>query len=641
MSVTKIAVLISGLSYDSQRRFVEGLLESALPDGAQLYFFVCDAEDYHSLSVYETGEYNIYSLPDFSLYDAIIGYFDTIHNVDVVNEIINRVRASGKPCVSVNTLIEDFICLKLENQSGLRDIFNHLYRHHKVTDFFYISGARDNTEAQERLEAVRDFMHKRGLSFSEDDIYYGNYSFPSGYTGMDTLLSSGRPLPQAVVCANDKMAIGAITRCREAGIRVPDDLIVTGFDDSVLAQIHQPGLTTVRRSEIHCGHMAYELARDAVQTGAHPQPQAIYGEVLFSGSCGCPEAEKMNVSDLRDRLMDQIFRTETETYFIKTLMAEVTSLNNFSDFLSVFGNYTRRLNLGDVFINLCGDAEQYRHEIENDANGIGAGRDLSVYAATSTMVLGYLDGRQLEPVIFNTADIIPPQYTSSDQGRFWFVFPLHHRDHCFGSIVFGNKREVFQTQTMNLFALAVCNSLETILEYDRKTSLMNKLDKLRQEDPLTRIYNRAGAAQHWPELIQYAQKEKLFPAAIFMDIDDLKGVNDRYTHEEGDRYITAVADVIRSCCGPHDLAIRFGGDEFIVYTAVTSSAEVEKLITSIRATLEEYNQAHPTGYDRGVSIGRFICDDVSKADPDMMTSRADSDMYYEKRNKKTLRNSRG
>lgn len=640
MSVTKIAVLISGLSYDSQRRFVEGLLESAVPDGAQLYFFVCDAEDYQSLSVYETGEYNIYALPDFSLYDAIIAYFDTIHNVDVVNNIIDRVRSSGKPCVSVNTLVEDFICLKLENQSGLRDIFHHLYRHHKVTDFFYISGARDNADAQERLEAVRGFMHDRGLPFGEDDIYYGNYSFPSGYTGMDTLLASGRPLPQAVVCANDKMAIGAIARCREAGIRVPEDLIVTGFDDSYLAQIHQPSLTTVRRSETRCGNMAYELACDAVQSGTHPQPQAIYGEVIFSGSCGCPEAEQMNVSDLRNRLMDQIFRTETETYFIKSLMAEVASLNDFHHFLSVFASYAQKLDLGDVFINLCGDAEQYRHEIDNDTNGIGAGRDLSVYSVSSTMVLGYQNGQMLEPAIFNTTDIIPPQYASSKEGQFWFIFPLHHRNYCFGTIVFGNKREVFQTQTMNLFALAVSNSLETIQEYDRKTSLMNKLDKLRQEDPLTHIYNRAGAVQHWPELIRYAREEKLFPAAIFVDIDDLKGVNDRYTHEEGDRYIKAVADVIRGCCGPHDIAVRFGGDEFIVYAAVTSAADVEKRITAIRESLNGYNQAHPSSYDRGVSIGRFICDDVDKADPDMMVSRADSDMYHEKRSKKLRRNSR-
>ena len=483
-------------------------------------------------------------------------------------------------------------------------------------------------------------MHEHHLPFGENDIYYGNYAFPSGYAGMDALLASGRPLPQAVVCANDKMAIGAITRCREAGIRVPEDLIVTGFDDSILAQIHQPGLTTVRRSEAHCGSMAYELARDAVLNGTHPQPQAIYGEVLFSGSCGCPEAEHMNVSDLRDRLMSQIFRTETETYFIKTLMAEVTSLNDFRHFLSVFGTYVQKLNLGDVYINLCGDAEQYRHDIDNDANGIGAGRDLSVYSATSTMVLGYQNGQLLEPVIFNTADIIPPQYAMSEKGQCWFVFPLHHRDYCFGSIVFGNNREVFQTQTMNLFSLAVSNSLETILEYDRKTSLMNKLDKLRQEDPLTRIYNRAGAVQHWPELIRYAREEKLFPAAIFMDIDDLKGVNDRYTHEEGDRYITAVSEVIRSCCGPHDIAVRFGGDEFIIYTAVAESEDVEKQIAAIRATLDAYNKAHPNGYDRGVSIGRFICDDVSKADPDVMTSRADSDMYYEKRSKKDLRNSR-
>lgn len=162
---TKIAVIVSGLSYDSQRRFVEGVLEGAKPDGTDLFFLVCDAEDYQSRTVYETGEFNIYSLPDFSLFDAIIGYFDTIHDVDVVSDIIDRIRRSGKPCVSINTYVEDFICLKLDNQTGLRDILDHLYEEHKVRSIYYISGAPDNTDATERLQTVRTFLRERNITF--------------------------------------------------------------------------------------------------------------------------------------------------------------------------------------------------------------------------------------------------------------------------------------------------------------------------------------------------------------------------------------------------------------------------------------------------------------------------------------------
>lgn len=628
------------MSYDSQRRFVEGLLESARPDGADLFFFVCDVEDYKSHSIYETGEFNIYSLPDFSLFDAVIGYFDTIHDVDVVSEIIDRIRRSGKPCVSVNTYVEDFICLKLDNQSGLRDILDHLYEQHKVRSIYYISGAADNADATERLQTVRGFLRERNITITKDNIYHGNYTYPSGYQGMDALIRSGRPLPDAVVCANDKMAIGAISRCREAGIRVPEDLLVTGFDNSMLAQIHQPGITTVRRSETYCGSQAYELAKDAVMTGTHPHPQNIYGEAVFSASCGCPEPNVMSTSDLREQLMSQIFITETETYLIKTLQAEVSALNNYDDFLSVFNGYVQKLNLGDVYISLCGNPEQYAREIDNITNGIGTGRDVTRFTGTSTAVLAYRNGEFLKPTVFHTADIIPPDYVQTGKGNFYFIYPLHHRKHCFGFIVFGNRKEVCNTQTMNLFALSVSSSLENILEYDRMSSLMNKLDKLRLEDPLTRIFNRAGVSAHWPDLIRKATDENLFPAAIFMDMDDLKSVNDRYTHEEGDRYITAVADVLRQCCGPDDLLVRFGGDEFVVFTAVASVKGIEEQIRCIRKAMNDYNEAHPCGYVRSISIGHYICDEIKNADPDIMISRADSDMYYEKRSKKSRRNIR-
>lgn len=637
---TKIAVIVSGLSYDSQRRFVEGLLESAEPDGTDLFFLVCDVEDYQSRTVYETGAFNIYSLPDFSLFDAIIGYFDTIHDVDVVSDIIDRIRRSGKPCVSINTYVEDFICLKLDNQTGLRDILDHLYEEHKVRSIYYISGAPDNTDATERLQTVRTFLRGRNITFTKDSIYYGNYTYPSGYKGMDALIRSGRPLPDAVVCANDKMAIGAISRCREEGIRIPEDLIITGYDDSELARIHQPGITTVRRSEVYSGSLAYQLARDAVISGTHPHPQNLYGEAVFSASCGCSEPSAMNVSDLRDQLMSQLFTTETETYLIKTLLAEITSLNSYEDFLSIFRSYACKLSLGDIYISLCGNQEQYQREIENTTNGIGAGRDVTRFTGTSTLALAYRNGEFLNPSVFHTADIIPPDYLESDRQNFFFVYPLHHREHCFGFIAFGNKKEVCNTQTMNLFALAVSSSLEYILEHDRMNSLMNKLDNLRLEDPLTRVFNRAGVSAHWPDLIRKATEENLFPAAIFMDMDDLKSVNDRYTHEEGDKYITAVADVIRQCCGPDDLLVRFGGDEFVVFTAVSSVKSIEEQISCIRKAMDDYNQKHPCGYVRSISIGHYICDDTRNADPDIMISRADSDMYYEKRGKKSRRGTR-
>lgn len=640
VSDTRIAVLLSGLSYDSQRRFVGGMLEAAKADGTDLFFFVCDAEDYQARTVYETGEFNIYSLPDFSLFDAIIGYFDTIHDVDVVSEIIDRIRRSGKPCVSVNTYVEDFICLKLDNQTGLRDILDHLYEKHKVRSICYISGASDNTDATERLQTVRAFLRERNIPFPKDSIYYGNYTYPSGYRSMDALIRSGRPLPDAVVCANDKMAIGAIARCREAGIRIPEDLIVTGYDNSILAEIHQPGITTVRRSETYCGSVAYRLAKEAVTTGSHPHPQNIFGEAVFSASCGCEEPSVMNISDLRSQLMSQIFTTETETYLIKTLLAEVTALNSYDDFLSVFKSYAQKLNLGDLYISLCGNSEQYQRELENITNGIGTGRDVTRFTGTSTLALAYRNGEFLSPTVFHTADIIPPDYMGQNRGNFYFVYPLHHREHCFGFIVFGNRKEVCLTQTMYLFALAVSSSLENILEHDRMNSLMQKLDKLRLEDPLTRIYNRAGVSARWPELLRKAADENLCPAAIFMDMDDLKSVNDRYTHEEGDRYITSVAEVLRKCCGSSDMLVRFGGDEFVIFTAVNSREAIEERVRSIRKGMDEYNESHPCGYIRSISIGHYICDDLRNADPDVMISRADSDMYYEKRGKKSRRSAK-
>lgn len=108
----------------------------------------------------------------------------------------------------------------------------------------YISGVLDgNDRTQGRFDGLKEAMAGFGLPASALHMVETPYSIENGAAALDTLLEGGQPT--AVMCANDVLAVGAMTRAHQLGIKVPEDLSITGFDDIEIAQIVSPGLTTV------------------------------------------------------------------------------------------------------------------------------------------------------------------------------------------------------------------------------------------------------------------------------------------------------------------------------------------------------------------------------------------------------------
>nr|WP_062527251.1 LacI family DNA-binding transcriptional regulator [Demequina rhizosphaerae] len=129
-----------------------------------------------------------------------------------------------------------------DDEGGARAMVEHL-RAQGRTRIVHIAGPQDTSGGTSRLRAFRDLM---GEAFSEDLVAYGDYGRESGRHGMRELLAREIPF-DAVFCANDLMAAGAMDVLRSAGIAVPEDVAVAGFDDAPVALETEPPLTTVRQ----------------------------------------------------------------------------------------------------------------------------------------------------------------------------------------------------------------------------------------------------------------------------------------------------------------------------------------------------------------------------------------------------------
>lgn len=161
---------------------------------------------------------------------------------------------AGTPAVLINTRngAGAYPAVRLDNAAGARAVAEHLLALGRKR-IVHIAGAAGNIEAQERAEAFRSALEARGNVSVE--FVQGDFSEESGEAAIEALLKSGHEF-DAVFAANDMMAIGALQALRQAGLRVPEDVALVGFDDVPLAR--HLGLTTVRVRIAELGERALD-----------------------------------------------------------------------------------------------------------------------------------------------------------------------------------------------------------------------------------------------------------------------------------------------------------------------------------------------------------------------------------------------
>lgn len=559
------------------------------------------------------------------------------------------------PVVSVSIALPGIPSVVVDNEVGLRNLLAHLVDAHGCRRLAVLTGPDDNAEAVRRLAVFREFLDSRGIPLDPLLVFPGDFSAESSLLPLKEHVNAKGIDFCALVCLNDTMATGALAYFREKGVKVPEDVLVTGFDDIARARYESPSLTTVSQDLCAQGRLAAEYAiRLALRESGVPELSTLGTAAVFRQSCGCVPAQVSGYSEIREsgeripvdpgfiiQTGQEWFRLQDDIVHMRQYLAHLISLLSLRDLVSDLRQSLESFKIASAAIVL------YRKEIRSP-------RAFSFRLPAEAEVILRYDEETPRGESFMTARFDPrvrflPEGTFSPRKRTLIANALYHREEQLGYIVFepgacdASIYETLCVQLSTTIRSAMAFSEKQVAEerlndalYDLERS-NKKLSDISRTDELTGLYNRRGFVSLGQQTINLALRMGKAGLVVFSDMDGLKLINDTHGHDAGDRAIIAMGAILKRVFRNIDIVARLGGDEFAVVAIDVSETFLETFRTRMLRLIEEYNAASGEPFTLSISIGAVPFTDEANNHLERLLSLADSVLYEEKRRKKEER----
>lgn len=209
------------------------------------------------------------------------------------------------PLVSLEVVLDRFPTVVPDFYAGMAALMRHLIEDHGYRHIAFIRGPTHSKTGEARFRAYRESLAKWGLPFDPDLVAPGTFFPPSGAEAVSLLLDGRQAVFDALVAANDMMAVDALQALKERGIRVPEDIALVGFDNREIAHASEPPLTTVELPTEKEARLAADVVERLLNGQDVPLRIDIETQVVLRQSCGCSSLALQQVAALDRRALRQ------------------------------------------------------------------------------------------------------------------------------------------------------------------------------------------------------------------------------------------------------------------------------------------------------------------------------------------------
>lgn len=623
-SKKKIAVLTSGWSIEYVISVLQGIKSVTDTMNTDIYVFSC----YGFIDQLKRNNYigyNIYSLIDYKEFDGVIILSNIIENPGILDREIDRIKKAGIPAVSLHKKIEGIESLEIEASIGFKKLLQHTKDDHNCKDYAYIGGPDDAKESQERYDTFLQFINENNITLKDNRLFlHGDYSYGFAMRCANEIFEDKKNLPDIIVCVNDHTALTVISLAKEKGIRVPEDLKVTGYDNLRYARHAVPSIASCDgQNELLGKYAALKVLKKKIpelKTNILPSLPA-YGQ-----SCGCTECDLSQQDSLFvDNLfaMDENEKFNSQMRHMEDLFLMTIDSNQILEEISSFFNQRHYFEGSNFSLQLQKDyVEAFQ---QNDFSHVTS----SYIKDDVTAIVQIVNDEKLELETFKSKNIFP-QALKDDKPSMYMIIPMVLLDSLIGYGVFKDSLRLFNYKRGYQWARNLCNHFETFKQKCSYKLLSEKYLSLSTIDSLSGVYNRLGYTNYATKLFEENKKNGLSTVVTFIDINSMKHINDEFGHLQGDFAIKTVADSIQKKLPENWIAVRYGGDEFLIIGQGTEST-ASQFCADFEKALKNYNTRLKLPYKLTASLGTKTFCPSSKETLEDAVALVDTLMYKNKK----------
>lgn len=583
---------------------------------------------------------------DVDGYIFLSGVFASSMSHDELEDLISSLAPRPVVSIGVEFNLPGVYTIKADCKKSFFDIVGHLKNVHNRKKIAFLSANKTNSaEAIERYDAFTEALEHYGLTFYPELVMDGYFTNHGAEAAINAIYKTKADVDfDALVCANDMMASGAIIALHKMGVKVPEDVVVTGFDDAVISKVTKPSLSTINQDIHGQGWRASEVIDNLLNDQIYSKEILIPLISKYRQSCGCIECGNSNsvyynsnmelVNDDFDAAgnISQYFYDMNEKNNIITLIDTVKGSNTLKQFFFNFKFIADQTDMSMVAINFF--KEVWYLDADDE------------YKLPEEAVLHMLIDRENNSEVFKPGgafhlrnQIINSRAVKEKSGIF-ILHPIFSGESNYGYVICKIKNKKFADYIVHL--KIIISSIAQSYEYTAKIMETQKLESEKTDltlqsitDELTQILNRRGFIDKGQSALDVMQETDRSGVIFFADMDGLKTINDTYGHEMGDKAIRLQAQVLKSVFRESDVVGRLSGDEFGVVAVGMKMNHVENVRLKIELMNKKISMENDLPFNLSISLGAV---DLQKSSVlKKLLAEADKQLYNEKRKKRHAR----
>lgn len=624
-----VAFIFANFFKDEEQRIMKRVVEEGRQHNCKIVFFSTLADFYFN-DINDKGEQKIFTAVSVERFDAIVLMSESFKMDEEQLAMVGQAQAAGVPVITVDKSFEGCINLVMDYGNCFQKIVEHMIQFHGYRRVYYMSGMPDNSFSQEREQVYLDAMQAVGVPEEQCRIYYGHFWEVPCRQAMEQMfqeIEEGLEMPEAIICANDFMALEVGTFLKQRGYRVPEDIAVSGFDGVELERYYHPRLTTGIYNINLLMRTIFQIVDEGCPESYRQGKIPIYNKMRVGQSCGCSGVESQSASNEMVILKRELQRLLKYQSDLNQMVVNIGMAKQLEEALHVIPGFMGQLCHRDFWF--CAN-EGF---LEKDSIAMDFAGQKEEIGEDYTRVLKVLHYHSLDET--NTdygkaeiefwedmefGEIIPGLNDQLEKNDFLLVTTVHLLGKSIGYTAITLDTNSFWYVGYSAFLA----SFRHLMELQRS---QKQLMKMYMEDLLTGLYNRNGFYLKVNQLLETAEDMDL--SIISLDMDGLKQINDTYGHAEGDEALHCLGSIIQDSL-QQEFAARIGGDEFLIaFTGKNINNRTEEIISHIKQGIREYNEISTKVYEIHASIGSYT-DCVRNHTLDYFLKKADDLMYARK-----------